>query len=78
MSWKNTHANLYDSRHLALNKRLDELLQKNATFDVSNQTETGSAEEQPARDSLTSKNKEVIDYSTTSFTNYILRNAKKT
>lgn len=65
-----------DSKHLALNKRLDELVGKNVTFGTSNETETGSAEEQPARDSLTSENKKVVDQnSTTSSPIYFLKNA---
>lgn len=64
---------LLDSKHLALNKRLDELLDINVNFDASNETEIGSAEEQPTRDSLTSENKEVVDEkSTTSSPNYFL------
>jgi transposase InsO family protein len=65
-----------DSKHVALNKRLDELVGKNVTFGTSNETETGSAEEQPERDSLTSENKKVVDQnSTTSSPIYFLKNA---
>ena len=65
-----------DSKHLALNKRLDELVVKNVSFDASNETESGSAEEQPARDNLISENKKVVDEnSTTSSSNYFLSNA---
>jgi transposase InsO family protein len=65
-----------DSKHLALNKRLDELMDRNANFETSNQTETGSAEEQPDRDSLTSENKKVVDEKSTTFSpNYFLSNA---
>ena len=65
-----------DSKHLAQKKRLDELVERSVNFEASNQTETGSAEEQPARDSLTSENKKVVEQnSTTSSPNYFLRNA---
>jgi len=65
-----------DSKHLAQNKRLDELMNRSVNLDASNETETGSAEEQPARDSLTSENKKVVDEnSTTSSSNYFLSNA---
>lgn len=46
----------HDSKHLAQEKMLDELLGKDANFETSSETETGNAEEQPARDSLTSGN----------------------
>lgn len=39
------------SKHLALKKRIDELVET-TTFNTSGETESGSAEEQPARDSL--------------------------
>ena len=68
-----------DSKHLALEKRLDELLQKDTKFDSSSKTETGSAEEQPARDNLTSRNnEEVVEQMASSFfktENYFERNA---
>jgi transposase InsO family protein len=63
-----------DSRHLALEKRIDELLEKDNNFEVLGQTETGSAGEQPARDSLTSENNKVVEQSTTSMQNYFLSN----
>jgi transposase InsO family protein len=65
-----------DSKHLAQMKRLDELIDRSVNLDASNQTETGSAEEQPDRDSLTSENKKVVEQnSTTSSPNYFLSNA---
>jgi transposase InsO family protein len=66
---------LRDSKHLAQEKMLDRLMQNPATFKVSGETDTGSAEEQPARDNLTSENKEVVDPSTTSLQNYFLSNS---
>jgi transposase InsO family protein len=63
-----------DSKHLAFQKRIDELLIKDNTFDLSAKTETGSAEEQPARDQLTSENNEVVEQLTTSSQNYFLSN----
>ncbi len=48
-----------DSKHLALEKRIDELLIKDNNFDLSGKTERSSVEEQPARDNLTSENIEV-------------------
>ena len=64
-----------DSKHLAKEKRIDELLEKVPIFEASSQTETGSAEEQPARDNLTSGNNEVDEKSSTSNPNYFLSNA---
>lgn len=65
-----------DSKHLALEKRIDELLEKDNNFEQSAKTETGSAAEQPARDQLTSENNnKVVEQSATSFQNYFLRNA---
>jgi len=64
-----------DSKHLALEKRIDELLIKDNNFGLSGKTETGSLEEQPARDSLTSENNEVVETLATSSSNYFLSNA---
>lgn len=64
-----------ESKHLALEKRLDELLEPNAIFDVPGETETGSAEEQPARDSQVSENNEGVAQSIPSSTNYFLSHA---
>jgi len=66
---------LMDSKHLALEKRIDELLINDNNFELSGETETGSAEEQPARDNLTSENNEVVKQLTTSSPNYFLSNA---
>lgn len=65
----------HDSKHLAQEKRLDELLGKDANFETSSETETGNAEEQPARDSLTSGNNEEVAKTTSSPSNYFLSNA---
>lgn len=64
-----------DSKAIAQNKRLDELLETNANFESSDKTETGSAEEQPARDNQTSENNEVVENPATSSSNYFLSNA---
>jgi hypothetical protein len=63
-----------DSKHLALEKRIDELLINDNNFDRSGEKETGSAAEQPASDSLTSENKKVVEQSATSSPNYFLSN----
>jgi hypothetical protein len=62
------------SKHLALEKRLDELLE-NITFNQSGETESGSAEEQPARDNLILGNNKVVEQSATSSENYFSSNA---
>ena len=62
------------SKHLALEKRLDELLE-NITFSQSGETESGSAEEQPARDNLILGNNKVVEQSATSSENYFSSNA---
>lgn len=62
------------SKHLALEKRIDQLLENN-TFKVSGETEAGSAEEQPARDSLILGKNKVVEQSTTSPDNYFSSNA---
>lgn len=64
-----------DSKHLAEEKQLDRLLEKTTNFNSSGETETGNAEEQPARDSQTSENKEVVEQSPTSHQSYFLSNA---
>jgi transposase InsO family protein len=64
-----------NSKHLAFEKRIDELLIKDNNFDLSAITEAGSAEEQPARDKLISENKELVERSTNSSPNYFLSNA---
>ena len=64
-----------DSKHLAQEKRLDELLEKDANFEMSSETETGNAEEQPARDNLTSENNEEVIKTASSPSNYFLSNA---
>jgi hypothetical protein len=62
------------SRNLALEKRIDQLLEK-TTFNPSGKTESGSAEEQPARDSLILGNDKVVEQSTTFSENYFSSNA---
>ena len=62
------------SKHLAQQKRIDELLEK-TNFNESGETEAGSAEEQPARDNLILGNKKVVEQSTTSIQNYFSSNA---
>lgn len=62
-------------KHLAEEKQLDRLLQKTDNFDPSDQTETGNAEEQPAKDNLTSENNKMVGQSATSPQSYFLSNA---
>jgi len=62
------------SKHLATEKRIDELLESD-NFKLSDKTEAGSAEEQPARDSLILGNNKVVEQSTTSSENYFSSNA---
>lgn len=62
------------SKHLAQEKRIDQLLE-NDNFKLSGETESGSAEEQPARDSLTLGKNKVVEQSTTSSENYFSSNA---
>ena len=62
------------SKHLALQKRIDEQLEK-SNFNESGETESGSAEEQPARDSLILGKNKVVEQSTTSIQNYFSSNA---
>ena len=63
-----------DSKHLALEKRIDELLIKDNNFDSPGEKETGSAAEQPASDNLASENKEVVNQLATSLPNHFLSN----
>jgi transposase InsO family protein len=64
-----------DSKNIAQQKQLDNLKEEFSNFDPSGKTETGSAEEQPARDSLTSKNDEEVEQSASSSKNHFLSNA---
>jgi hypothetical protein len=57
----------YDSKHIAKEKRIDELLQNDVNFNLSGQTEAGSAEEQPARDSRTGGNEKTVESESTVF-----------
>jgi hypothetical protein len=63
-----------DSKKLAEEKMLDQLLDNHLNFKQSAETDTGSAEEQPARDSLTSGNKKEVA-TTTSSLSYFSSNA---
>jgi transposase InsO family protein len=63
-----------DSKHLALEKRIDELLVNDSNFNSPDERETGSAAEQPASDNLASENNKVVEQSTTSSPNYFLSN----
>ena len=62
------------SKHLAIEKRIDQLLENN-TFKLSGETEAGSAEEQPTRDSLILGKDKVVERSTTSLENHFSSNA---
>jgi hypothetical protein len=62
----------YDSKQLAKAKRIDELLQTDANFNLPDKTETGSAEEQPARDSLADGNEKTVEQLSTVFQNTFL------
>ena len=64
-----------DSKQLAHEKQLDQLSGKVPTFDLSGKTETGNAEEQPARDNLTSGNNKEVENPTSFPSNYFLSNA---
>jgi len=62
----------YDSKQLAKAKRIDELLQNGANFNLPDKTEAGSAEEQPARDSQVGGNEKTVEQSSTVFQNSFL------
>ena len=64
-----------DSKHLAKEKRIDELIQTAGNFELSGKTETGSAEEQPVRDSLIDENKKAVEIYQPLSTNYFQSNA---
>ena len=66
--------NLISSKHMAMEKRIDQLLE-NDNFKLPGETDAGSAEEQPARDSLTLGKNKVVEQSTTSPDNYFSSNA---
>lgn len=44
---------LLDSKHIAIEKQVENIFNQHRTFDLSDKTEVGSAEEQPTRDNLT-------------------------
>ncbi len=60
------------SKELAVAKDLNNLFGQNTTFKVSDKAETGSAEEQPARNSLTDGNDKAVDKTTASSTTSLL------
>lgn len=64
-----------DSKDLAQGKDLNNLFRQNAIFKLSDQTETGSAEEQPARDSLTDGNNKAVENHQPLSINYFQSNA---
>lgn len=64
-----------DSKELAQNKDLNSFFRQNATFKLSDQTEAGSAEEQPARDSLTDENNKAVEFQQPLSKNYFQSNA---
>lgn len=61
-----------DSKELAKNKNLQHFFKQNATFTLSDKTESGSAEEQPDRDNLTDENEKAVESITASSTNSFL------
>ena len=64
-----------DSKGIAQNKDLNNFFRQNATFKLSDQTEIGSAEEQPVRDSLTDENKKAVENLQPLSKNYFQSNA---
>lgn len=65
---------LIESKHLAQEKRIDELLQTGSNFELSGKTETSSAEEQLVRDSLIDGNSKAVEINQPLFTNYFRSN----
>jgi len=61
-----------DSKELAKNKNLQHFFKQNATFILSDKTESGSAEEQPDRDNLTDENEKAVESITASSSNSFL------
>ena len=53
-----------DSKELAQTKDLNNFFRQNPIFKLSDETESGAAEEQPARDSLTGENEKAVDKTT--------------
>ena len=60
-----------DSKELAASKDLTNLFVQNSNFILSDKAETGSAEEQPARNSLTDGNNKAVDQNPTAFNNQL-------
>jgi hypothetical protein len=69
--WKTPTQIFCDNKNLAQEKILDELLRKDANFELSSKTETGSAKEQLAKNNLISDNNEDVAKTTSSLLNYI-------
>ena len=64
-----------DGKDLAQGKDLNNFFRQNATFIVSDKTESGSAEEQPARDSQTDENNKAVEIYQPLSKNYFQSNA---
>lgn len=64
-----------DSKDLAQSKDLNSFFRQTANFKLSDQTDTGSAVEQPARDSLTDENKKAVENIQPLSKNYFQSNA---
>ncbi len=64
-----------DSKDLAQGKDLNNFFRQNAILKLSDKTEAGSAEEQPARDSPTEENNKAVDKLQPLSKNYFQRNA---
>lgn len=64
-----------DSKELAQGKDLNNFFRQNAIFKLSDKTEVGSAEEQPARDSLTDENNKAVENLQPLSKNYFQSNA---
>ncbi len=60
-----------DSKQLAASKDLTNLFVQNNNFILSDKAEAGSAEEQPARNSLTDGNNKAVDQNPTAFNNQL-------
>lgn len=64
-----------DSKELAQGKDLNNFFRQNAIFKLSDKTETGPAEEQPVRDSLTDENNKAVENLQPLSKNYFQSNA---
>ncbi len=63
------------SKDLAQNKNLNSFFRPNAIFKLSDQTQTGSVEEQPVGDSLTDENNKALENHQPLSKNYFQSNA---